>query len=72
MPARRGEARIQLGARISAKYREPKLAAVLRGVTVQPLVEHAIQKFLTKRPELLHSCLAAPEHPAKSTSRRLC
>jgi hypothetical protein len=56
LPARRAEARIQLGARISeAKYRQLKLAAVLRGVTVQTLVEHAIQDFLTNHPELLHS-----------------
>lgn len=37
--ARNVEARIQLGARIpEAKYRQLKLAAVLRGVTVQTLV----------------------------------
>jgi hypothetical protein len=51
LPARRAEARIQLGARISeAKYRHLKLAAVLRGVTVQILVDHAIQEFLTNHP----------------------
>jgi hypothetical protein len=68
LPARKAEARIQLGARITeAKYRQLKLAAVLRGVTVQTLVEHAIQEFLTNHPELLHSSLS--EHPAKSTAR---
>jgi hypothetical protein len=68
LPSRRAEARIQLGARIAeAKYRQLKLAAVLRGVTVQTLVEHAIQEFLTNHPELLHSSLS--EHPAKSTAR---
>ena len=68
LPARQAEARIQLGARIpEPKYRQLKLAAVLRGVTVQTLVEHAIQEFLTNHPELLHSSLS--EHPAKSTSR---
>jgi len=43
---------------------------VLRGVTVQTLVEHAIQEFLTNHPELLHSS-PAPQKPAKSSSRRL-
>ena len=70
LPARKVEAKIQLGARIAeAKYRQLKLAAVLRGVTVQTLVEHAIQEFLTNHPELLHSS-PLPQHPAKSTSRR--
>ena len=70
LPARKAEARIQLGARISeAKYRQLKLAAVLRSVTVQTLVEHAIQEFLTNHPELLHSGPARQE-PAKSPSRR--
>jgi hypothetical protein len=56
LPSRRAEARIQLGARIAeTKYRQLKLAGVLRGVTVQTLVEHAIQEFLTNHPELLHS-----------------
>jgi hypothetical protein len=54
--ALRVEARIQLDARISeAKYRQRKLAAVLHGVTVQTLVEHAIHEFLTNYPKLLHS-----------------
>ena len=65
------KARIQLGARISeAKYRQLNLAAVLRGVTVQTLVEHAMQEFLTNHPELLHSGLAASERPAKPTPRK--
>jgi hypothetical protein len=69
LPARRTEARIQLGARIpEAKYRQLKLAAVFSGVTVQALVDHAIQEFLTNHPELLHS--GPPEHPTKSTSRK--
>jgi hypothetical protein len=69
LPARKAEARIQLGARISeAKYRQLKLAAVLRGVTVQTLVDHAIQEFLTNHPELLQSSLSEP--PAKPTARR--
>lgn len=61
LPARNAEARIQLGARIpEAKYRQLKLAAVLRGVTVQILIEQAIQEFLTNRPESLRvfGCLA--------------
>jgi hypothetical protein len=67
LSARSAEAKIQLGARISeAKYRQLKLAAVLRGVTVQFLVEQAIAEFLTTHPELLQSSLIA-SHPAKST-----
>jgi hypothetical protein len=70
LPARTAEAKIQLGARIAeAKYRQLKLAAVLRGVTVQTLVEHAIQEFLTNHPELLQSSVP-PEPAAKSSSRR--
>jgi hypothetical protein len=70
LPARKAEAKIQLGARIAeAKYRQLKLAAVLRGVTVQTLVELAIQEFLTNHPELLQSS-PPPEHAAKSSSRR--
>jgi hypothetical protein len=69
LPSRRAEARIELGARIAeAKYRQLKLAAVLRGVTVQTLVEHAIQEFLTNHPELLHS--SASEQLSKSISGR--
>jgi hypothetical protein len=70
LPARKAEAKIQLGTRIAkAKYRQLKLAAVLRGVTVQTLVQHAIQEFLTNHPKLLHSSPTAQE-PAKSPSRR--
>jgi hypothetical protein len=67
LPARMAEAKIQLGARISeAKYRQLKLAAVLRRVTVQTLVDHAIEEFLTNHPELL----TPPETAAKSPARR--
>jgi hypothetical protein len=31
------------------------LPPLLRGVTVQTLVDHAIKEFLTNHPELLHS-----------------
>jgi hypothetical protein len=69
LPARKAEVRIQLGAHIAeAKYRQLKLAAVLRGITVQTLVDHAIQEFLTNHPELLQSSLS--ESPAKSMARR--
>jgi len=69
LPARKAVTRIQLGARISeAKYRQLKLAAVLRGVTVQTPVDHAIQEFLTNHPKLLQSSLS--ERPAKSIARR--
>jgi hypothetical protein len=70
LPARRAEAKIQLGTRCDeARYRQLKLAAVLCGVTVQVLVEQAIQEFLTNHPELLQSSLVALQ-PAKSTPRR--
>ena len=70
LPARSVEPKTQLGARISeAKYRQLKLAAVLRGVTVQVLVEQAIQEFLANHPELLRSSLVT-SHPEKSTPRR--
>ena len=49
-----------------AKYRQLKLAAVLRRVTVQTLVDHAIEEFLTNHPELL----TPPETAAKSPARR--
>jgi hypothetical protein len=63
-------AKTQLGARISeAKYRQLKLAAVLRGVAVQVLVEQAIQEFLTNHPELLPSSLTASQ-PRKVPSKR--
>ena len=69
LPARSAEAKTQLGARISeAKYRQLKLAAVLRGVTVQVLVEQAIQEFLANHPELLQSSLVAS--PSKAASRK--
>ena len=69
LPVRNAEPKTQLGARISeAKYRELKIAAVLRGVTVQNLVEQAIQEFLANHPELLPSL--APYRAAKSTGRK--
>ena len=70
LPARSTEAKTQLGARISeAIYRQLKLAAVLRSVTVQVLVEQAIEEFLTNHPELLQSSLVTSP-PAKSTPRK--
>jgi hypothetical protein len=64
LPERQTEPRIQLGARIpETQYRHLKIGAALRGVTVQTLVEHAIQEFLTNHPELL------PPAPI-STSRK--
>jgi hypothetical protein len=71
LPARKVEARIQLGARIpELKYRHLKLAAVLRGVTVQILVEQAIQEFLMNHPELFQSSPATSQQPAKSPPRK--
>jgi hypothetical protein len=71
LPVRSAEAKTQLGARISeTKYRQLKLAAVLRGVTVQVLVEQAIQEFLANHPELLQSSLvASPSKPASRKTR---
>jgi hypothetical protein len=71
LPVRGAEAKTQLGARISeTKYRQLKLAAVLRGVTVQVLVEQAIQEFLANHPELLQSSLvASPSKPASRKTR---
>jgi hypothetical protein len=69
LPARSAEAKTQLGARISeTKYRQLKLAAVLRGVTVQVLVEQAIQEFLANHPELLQNSLVASH--SKPASRK--
>jgi hypothetical protein len=69
LPARSAEAKTQVSTRISeAKYRQLKLAAVLRGITVQALIEHAIQEFLANHPELLQSSLVAS--PAKPASRK--
>jgi len=71
LPARKAEVRIQLGARITEpKYRQLKLAAVLHGVTVQTLVEHAIQEFLTNHPELFQSSPATSPQPVKSPPRK--
>jgi hypothetical protein len=71
LPSRKAEARIQLGARISeAKYRQLKLAAVLRGVTVQILIEQAIQEFLTNHPELFQSSPATSQQPLRSPRRK--
>ena len=66
LPAPIAEAKIQLGARISeANYRQLKLAAVLRRVTVQTLVDHAIEEFLTNHPELLTPSETAAKSPAR-------
>jgi hypothetical protein len=71
LPSRKAEARIQLGARIpEAKYRQLKLAAVLRGVTVQILIEQAIQEFLTNHPELFQSSPATSQQPVKPHPRQ--
>ncbi len=68
-PVRSAETKTQLGARISeTKYRQLKLAAVLCGVTVQVMVEQAIQEFLANHPELLQSSLVAS--PSKPPSRK--
>jgi hypothetical protein len=69
LPARNAEPKTQLGARIpEAKYRQLKIAAVFRRVTVQTLVEQAIAEFLANHPELLPSL--APSRPSKSTPRK--
>jgi hypothetical protein len=69
LPARNAEPKTQLGARISsAKYRQLKLAALLSGVTVQTLVEQAIEELLANHQELLPSLV--PSRRSKSTPRR--
>lgn len=61
--------RTQLGVRITeATHQQFKLAAVMRGATVQTLVEQAMLEFLTNHPELLQNGLVL-RHPSKSTSR---
>jgi hypothetical protein len=63
------EAKTQLGALSEAEYRQLKLAAVLHAVTVQVLVEQAIQEFLANHPELLQTSVVTSQ-PAKSTQRK--
>jgi hypothetical protein len=72
LPARKvAEPKTQLGARVSeTTHRQLKLAAVLRGVTVQTLVEQAIQEFLTNHPELFQSSPAPSPPPVKSPRRK--
>ena len=47
-----GNERQQVGARVTkATYRQLKSRAALKGVTVQTLVEQAIDEFLAKHPD---------------------
>ena len=71
LPApKEAQSRTQLGVRIAeATHRQLKLAAVMRGVTVQTLVAQAVLEFLTRHPELLQNGLVAVQQPSKSTSR---
>ena len=77
LPARQtAESKTQLGACISeAKYRQLKLPAVLRGVTVQTLVEQAILEFLINHPELLQSSVSEHlpnhRHESRDSQQRL-
>jgi hypothetical protein len=65
------EAKIQLGARISElKYRRLKLAAVLRGATVQTLVEQALEEFLANHSDWLEGSPAPSQTSAKSPARK--
>jgi predicted HicB family RNase H-like nuclease len=60
----------QLGVRIAeTTHRQLKLAAVMRGMTVQTLVEQAVFEFLKNHPELLQNGLAALPQTAKSAAR---
>ncbi len=70
LPApKEAQSRTQLGVRIAeATHRQLKLAAVMRGVTVQTLVEQAMLEFLTNHPELLHN-RRATQQSAKSAAR---
>ena len=51
-----------------AQERRERRRAVLRGVTVQILIEQAIQEFLTNHPELFQS--SPPQPPVKSPPRK--
>ena len=65
LPVRKTEPKIQLNTRISeVNYQQLKLAAVLRRVPVQSLVEHAIEEFLSNHPELMRTAgIASRSHP---------
>jgi hypothetical protein len=68
-PAHNAEPRSPLGARISeATHRQLKLASAFSGITVQDLVDQAIQEFLAKHPELYPSL--GPSRSSKSTPRK--
>jgi hypothetical protein len=68
-PARNAEPRTPLGTRISNTiHRQLKLASAFSGITVQDLVEQAIQEFLTKHPEL-HPTLG-PSRSSKPPTRK--
>jgi hypothetical protein len=70
LPApKEAQSRTQLGVRIAeATHRQLKLAAVIRGVAVQTLVEQAVMEFLSNHPELLENALAR-QRPAKAIAR---
>jgi len=71
LPVRSVEAKTQLNTRVSeANYRQLKLAALLRGVTVQTLVAHALEEFLTNHPELLQTSPATTQQRSKPPVRR--
>lgn len=64
------QSKTQLGVRIAeATHRQLKLAAVIRGVTVQTVVEQAMREFLTNHPEMLRTGPPALQQPSKSTTR---
>jgi hypothetical protein len=61
------QSRTQLGVRIAeATHRQLQLAAVMRGMTVQTLVEQAMLEFFASHPELLQNGLAVQQR-SKST-----
>jgi hypothetical protein len=67
LPARKAEAKGQIGARVAeAKYRHLKLAAVLRGVRVQTIIEQAIEEFLTNH----RNCSTAAWRPKSPRNHR--
>jgi hypothetical protein len=71
LPVRKTEPKIQLNTRVSeANYQQLKLAAVLRRVPVQTLVEHAIEEFFSNHPELMRTAATASRSQLNATTRK--
>jgi hypothetical protein len=71
LPAPKIEPKIQLNTRVSdANYQQLKLAAFLRRVPLQTLVEHAIEEFLANHPELMRTAATASRSHPNATTRK--